>query len=218
MAHNVVMNPSDQKRLTFWPRELSPGQIYDLMAGLIVPRPIAFVSTVGASGIRNLAPFSYFMPGGIQPPSLCFCTVLGRDGAKKDSLRNIEETGEFVVNLVHRAMAEGMNQTGVDYPYAFDEWEVSGLTAIPSVAVKPERVAESLVQFECVLAGLLPHGTQSGGSVYVAGEIKAIHTVFPIPESGQFQPVARLAGSGYLDLDGGKLFEMARPKPPAESS
>lgn len=196
------------------PSSLSPGAIYDLMAGLIVPRPIAFVSTLSPTTGPNLAPFSYFMPGGVQPPSLAFCPVRGPEGSAKDTLRNIEETGEFVVNLVTRAMADGMNNAAASHPRGVSEWPYAGFTPAASVKVKPARVLESPVQMECRLYAIVSHGDGAFGSCYVIGEILAFHTAAGLVENGvpgSFSPIARLGGSGYLDMDGGKLFDLPRP-------
>lgn len=173
---------------------------------------------MSAAGEPNLAPFSFFMVGGIDPPSLAFCPILGKDGRKKTSLVNIEETQEFVVNLVTRPMAERMNTTSVDYPDGYEKWGLSGLTPVPSSYVKPARVTESAVQFECRLFQVVSHGA----SHYVIGEVIVAHIDEELlTEDGSlrpFEPIARLGGAQYLDLDGGKVFEMIRPSPVAESS
>ncbi len=208
---------------TFMLSELKPSQKYDILAGLVVPRPIGFVSTLNEQGVPNLAPFSYFMVGGIRPPSLMFCPVLNMDGQPKDSLKNVEKTFEFVVNLVTREMSEGMNETSYPYPEGEDEWRASGFTMLKSQVVKPPRVAESPVQFECRLFQALRHGDGPSASVYVVGEVLVAH-VDPglIDEegnlTGRFEPIARLGGKAYIDLAGGKVFELSRPNRPAGSS
>jgi flavin reductase (DIM6/NTAB) family NADH-FMN oxidoreductase RutF len=135
---------------TLDPAQIAPNEIYKLMIGMIVPRPIAFVSTVDAAGIRNLAPFSYFTACSSNPPVVCFCTAV-RTGPRpyKDTLLNVEATGEFVVNIVSEDIAAQMNLTSADVPPEIDEFELSGLTPIASDLVKPPRVAESKVQMEC---------------------------------------------------------------------
>jgi flavin reductase (DIM6/NTAB) family NADH-FMN oxidoreductase RutF len=208
---------------TFTLSELRPSQAYDILSGLVVPRPIAFVSTLSDQGVPNLAPFSFFMVGGVRPPGLAFCPVLNADGQPKDSLKNVEKTSEFVVNLVTREMSEGMNASSYPYPEGEDEWDASGFTMLKSRAVKPPRVAESPVQFECRLFKALRHGDGPGASVYVVGEVVVAH-IDPslIDESGaladRFQPIARLGGAAYLDLANGNVFELARPNRPAGSS
>lgn len=184
---------------------------YDMLSSLIVPRPIAFVSTLGPDG-PNLAPFSFFIAGGPNPPSLAFCIVDTKEGKKKASLLNLRANPEFVVNLVTRDMAEGMNHTGVDYPDGSSKWGLSGFTGTPSLTVKPERVAESPAQFECKVYQIVEHGHSS----YVIGEVTAAHVREDLydPATGKwtrFEPIARLGGAEYIDLACGKVFEMTRP-------
>lgn len=204
---------------TTWRLSEEPkSRAYDLLTNLIIPRPIAFVSTESAAGEPNLAPFSFFMVGGVEPPSLAFCPILTKDGRKKASLANIEEIGEFVVNLVTREMAEKMNTTGVDYPPGYEKWGLSGLTPLVSELVQPDRVLESPVQFECKLFQVVEHGASN----YVIGEVLVAHIHQSLMTNEQklkpFEPIARLGGAQYLDLDGGKVFEMFRPTPKADPS
>ncbi|MBS1721629.1 MAG: flavin reductase family protein [Armatimonadetes bacterium] len=194
--------------------EESASFAYDLMSSLVVPRPIAFVSTVGSDGTPNLAPFSFFMVGGPNPPSLVFCPVLNKRGEKKTTLINVEQTGEFVVNLVTRRLAGGMNETSGDYLDSVSKWGLSGFTSETSLLVAPDRVAESPVQFECRVHQIVNFGDSS----YVIGEVLAAHLEESVLDAGTgkvtgFRPIARLGGAEYIDLDGGKVFEMARPKP-----
>lgn len=193
--------------------ELSPMQAYDLIAGAIVPRPIAFVSTI-SGGVPNLAPFSFFMAGGANPPSLAISINKGAEGRRKDTLRNIEETGEYVVNLVTREMAEGMNQTSRGYAPTVSEWPDSSFTSLASLKVAPARVAESLIHFECRLFQVVDHGTGVGAAVYVIGEIVAFHIAETCMIDGKitnFSPISRMGGSNYLDVDSLEVFEMIRP-------
>ncbi len=208
---------------TFTLSELKPSQRYDILSGLVVPRPIGFVSTLSERGVPNLAPFSYFMVGGIRPPSLMFCPVLNMDGQPKDSLKNVEKTSEFVVNLVTRQMSEGMNAASYPYPEGEDEWDASGFTMLKSQVVKPPRVAESPVQFECRLFQALRHGDGPSASAYVVGEVLVAHVDPSLIDehgalTGRFEPIARLGGKAYLDLADGNVFELARPNRPAGSS
>jgi flavin reductase (DIM6/NTAB) family NADH-FMN oxidoreductase RutF len=192
---------------------LSSEEIYGLLSATVVPRPIAFVSTCDKSGVENLAPFSFFMVGGANPASLMYCPTLGSHGQQKDSLRNVLETGEFVVNLVHREMAEGMNATSADFPPDLSEWKVSGFTPVPSVAVRPPRIEESLVQFECRLFRVVEHGDGPGAARYVIGEVLVAHLDRSIAaDPGIFRPISRLGGRRYLDLAELRGFEMQRPQ------
>lgn len=206
-------------RLVWRLADETPSFAYDLLSNLVVPRPIAFVSTLSAAGEPNLAPFSFFMLGGASPPSLAFCPVRGKGGSKKATLRNVEETGEFVVNLVDRTMAEGMNRTGVEVPESGQKWGIAGFTPQECTLVRPARVAESPAALECKAVHLFEYGD----AAYVIGEVLAIdlneaNWDAETRKPTGFRPIARLGGSGYLDLDGGKLFEMSRPKPDASSS
>ncbi len=153
--------------MTIDPSTTETLNVYKLMIGSIVPRPIAFVSTVSQDGIRNLAPFSFFTGVSANPPIICFCPMR-REGAhpRKDTLRNISDTREFVVNVVSEEIAQQMNITSGEYPPEVDEFELAGLTPIPSDLVKPPRVAEAHVHMECRLylwmeIGALPLSGQS---------------------------------------------------------
>lgn len=196
---------------------MTPGEIYDLLANLIVPRPIAFVSTVSRRGDTNIAPFSYFMLGGIAPPSLCFAIVRGRQGEKKETLINVEESREFVVSLVERSMAEGMNQAAGEYPGVVDKWAISGFTAVDSERVKPARVAGAPASFECRVHQIVHHGEGPGSSSYVIGEVVLAHIREDLQDAvsgaGGFRPIARLGGQDYFDLAACGTFQMARPAP-----
>lgn len=205
------------------PKQIPAGTIYDLMVAAVQPRPIGFISTVSAAGHRNLAPYSFFMCGGANPPSLLYCPAGGRDGEPKDSLRNVEETGEFVANVVVRSMVEGMNATAFGYPHEFDEWTVSGFTAGPSQVVRPDRVLESPAQFECKLHQVIRHGSGPLSTIYVIGEIVWIHLREEIWNGGSFdrsalRAVGRMGGAEYIDTACGELFEMPRPQRAADPS
>ncbi|MDR3753279.1 MAG: flavin reductase family protein, partial [Terracidiphilus sp.] len=163
---------------TLDPAQIAPNDIYKLMIGMIVPRPIAFVSSVDLSGIRNLAPFSYFTACSSNPPVVCFCTAV-RTGPRpyKDTLLNVEATGEFVVNIVSEEFAEQMNLCSTDVPPEIDEFELSRLTPIASDLVKPPRVAESKVQMECRLHQIIRVSDQPGGGILVLGEVLRFHVL-----------------------------------------
>ncbi len=190
---------------------LPPADLYRLLADLVVPRPIAFVSTLDGEGRPNLAPFSFFMLGGSQPPSLCVSPTLGRAG-EKDTLRNVRATGEFVVALLTRAQAEGMNAASAALPPGESEWPRSGFTPAPSTRVAPPRPAECPAAFECRLHAVVEHGDAPGAARYVIGEIVAahLHRVL-LGRTGAFAPLARLGGSDYLDLATSERFALERP-------
>src|SRR5467141_1975380 len=132
------------------PRELAPAALYRLMTGVVVPRPIAFVSTVGAGGGFNVAPFSYFNAITNRPPLVGF-SIGSRDGAPKDTLRNLRESRDFVVNVVSESLLAGAVKAAGDWPEDVSEFEITGLTAVPSTRVTSPRVGESPVSLECRL-------------------------------------------------------------------
>jgi len=206
----------DEGRTTIDFREVPHTRAYEILVATVQPRPIAFVSTISRDGHLNLAPFSFFMVGGSNPPSLAFSPTISSRGSK-DTLRNIEETGEFVVNLVHRDMALQMNQTSKFYDHEVSEWEEAGLTQEPSIHVKPPRVRESLVQFECRLFQIVGHGDGPGSSRYVIGEAIAAHLGTGIWDgehviTESFRPIARMGGPNYLDTQAMEMFSMLRPR------
>jgi len=195
---------------------LSPNEAYSLLSSTIAPRPIAFVSTLGSNGVANLAPFSFFMVGGANPPSLMFSPSVNGIGGMKDSLRNVIDSGEFVVNTVHREMAHGMNATSAPFPPHESEWEASGFSQVPSVLVRPPRVAESLVQFECRLFQVVEHGDGPAAARYVIGEVVMAHLAEELwdPERRKARPamlLARMGGAEYLDAATSDRFELQRP-------
>jgi flavin reductase (DIM6/NTAB) family NADH-FMN oxidoreductase RutF len=194
------------------PSDRSAREVYALMISAIVPRPIALVSTADGQGGRNLAPFSYFMGVASAPPVLAISTVSRRDGQKKDTLRNIEATGEFVVNVVSEPMAEAMNLSSGDFPYGQDEFEHARLTPVAGVRVAAPRVAESPVQMECRLERILEVGRQP--AYLILGEVLLFHVREDVMTEGRIdvaklRPVARLGGSDYAHVR--DVFSMTRP-------
>ncbi len=186
--------------------EMSASEAYALLTKVVQPRPIAFVSTVSSAGIFNLAPFSFFMVGGSNPPSVCYSPVLNGAGAEKDSLRNVRETGEFVVNTVDRTMAMGMNATSASLAPHESEWELSGFTPVASELVRPPRVAESHAQMECRLFEIVAHGEGPTAARYVIGQVVRLHL-----REDVFETIARMGGSEYFDTASGERFGLNRP-------
>ena len=154
-----------------------------------------------------------------QPPSLVFCTVNDRHGRRKDTLVNIEATGEFVVNTVATPMIARMNQSSFEYPPDVDEFDAAGFTRAPSVRVAPPGVAESPVRLECRLQHILTHGDGPQASNYIIGEVLVIH-VDPavctdgLPDNAKLQQVARLGADLYLTVTQDYLWSLARPTAP----
>jgi len=201
---------------TLDPAQIAPNHIYKLMIGMIVPRPIAFVSTVDAAGIRNLAPFSYFTACSSNPPVICFCTsVRAAPRPYKDTLNNVEATGEFVVNVVSEEFAEQMNLCSADVPPEVDEFELSGLTPMASDLVKPPRVAESKVQMECRLHQVIRVSERPGGGILILGEVLCFHVLESLLDGYRIDPdmlnaIGRMGGPTYTRTR--DRFEMQRPR------
>ncbi len=200
------------------PNDLPHREVYKLMTGAIVPRAIAWVSSVNADGQPNLAPFSFFTAVCSLPPTILFCTsVRNTDGDFKDTLHNIRATGEFVVNFVTEALAEQMNITATELPANVNEFERAGLTPEPSQVVNVPRVAESPIHFECKLNQVVTISDAPGGGSIVLGTIVHMHISETIYREGNkidfaaYQPVGRLAGAGYTRVN--DLFDMLRPAP-----
>jgi len=204
--------------LTINPAKCAPKEIYKLLTGIVVPRPIALVSTIDRAGIANLAPFSFFNAVGSNPPTVLFCPVVraaspGHD-MRKDTLRNVEETGEFVVNIVSDAIAAATNITSSEVPPEVDEFVLSGLTPIASQAVRPSRVAESPAQMECKLLQVLYTSHQPGGGVIVLGEVLRFHLRDDIFDNFRVDPagldaVGRMAGNTWVRTR--DRVDLARP-------
>ena len=202
------------------PAQQPARQVYKIMTGIIVPRPVALVSTVDRNGVANVAPFSFFCGVGSAPPTLLFCPALRAvDGVdptrRKDTLRNVEETGEFVVNVVSDAMAEAANATAAEVPPEVDEFELAGLTAAPSLLVKPPRVAESPAQMECKLMQVLYTSHKPGGGVIVLGEIVRFHLRANLVHDFRVDPagldaVGRMAGNTWVRTR--DRIELIRPQ------
>jgi flavin reductase (DIM6/NTAB) family NADH-FMN oxidoreductase RutF len=188
---------------------------YQWMAGTILPRPIAWVSTIALDGRTNLAPFSFFQGVTANPPTLMFVPVNNRDGAKKDTLRNIEVVPEFVVNLVPHTLAAVMNQTASLLPYGESEFSHFGIVPAPSTKVRPPRVAEAPVAFECTLDQIVQIGTGGLAANVVFGRIVAAHVredvIGPdgMPDSGKLDLVGRMGGDDYVTTR--DVFRLIRP-------
>jgi flavin reductase (DIM6/NTAB) family NADH-FMN oxidoreductase RutF len=146
---------------------------YTLLISLITPRPIAFISTLSDKGIPNAAPFSFFNLMGNDPPIVAI--GIGKDVTRKNDLKdsgyNIQKTKEFVINIVNESILEQMNMTSIDFPPEVDEFEIAGLTKLPSIKVKPPRIAESPANLECRLASTV----EIGNTRVVLGEIIYLH-------------------------------------------
>ena len=197
------------------PADESPRDFYFRMVSLITPRPIAWVSTVSNVGHLNLAPYSFFNGVTAAPPSVVFSPVNRPDGSKKDTVLNIEENGQFVINVVSFAIAEKMNLTSGDFGFEENEFEIAGLTTVDSFKVKPPRVKESSAQFECELIQIVSVGEGPMAANLIIGKILHLHIADEVlDDRGRVDPqlldnVGRLGGADYSTTR--DRFEIARP-------
>lgn len=196
----------------------SSANVYKIMIGAIVPRPIAFVSTISPGGVPNLAPFSLFTGISANPPVICFSPMRrGADGSRKDTLNNIEATREFVVNIVSEDFARQMNVCSAEFPPEVDEFLESGLTPAPSDLVRPPRVRDSRVNMECRLIQVVHVSDKPLGGSLVIGEVVRFHvddsvvTDFRI-DPDRLHPVGRMGGPSYTRVT--DRFDLERPKRP----
>lgn len=195
---------------------LPPREAYAWMINAITPRPIAWVSTLSDEGRANLAPFSFFQGVCSNPPTLMFVPTNNRDGGKKDTLRNIEATKEFVVNVVPHVLGDKMNATAAPLPHGESEFVHAGIAPEPSTKVKPPRVADAPVAFECRLDRIVEIGSGAGAGNIVLGRIVAMHVNDKMLNAdGQLDAekldlIGRMGGDFYTRTR--ELFTLTRPK------
>ena len=192
------------------PAALTANDVYRFLINAIVPRPIAWVSTRAADGATNLAPFSYFVPISSAPP-LVGIAIQDREGDPKDTLRNIRETREFVINVVSEPLLEAMVATAGDWPRGTSEFAIAGVTPAPAGRVSAPRVLESPLCLECTLHREIPLGS----SVFVVGEVVLAHADDTLLSDGRVDParlraVGRLGGELYAPL--GEVRKVPRPR------
>lgn len=199
------------------PASLPWKSIYKILTGSIVPRPIGWISSVDLNGRPNLAPFSFFNAVCANPPTVLFCPMIRPlDGQPKDTMNNVRQTKEFVVNIFGEELIHEMNATSVEAPAAWNEFEIAGLETAPSLTVSPPRVRKAPIHFECRLNQIVEISREPGGGFIVIGTVVHIH----IDESAlagedkinlsALKPVGRLVGNYYTRVT--DLFEMERPK------
>jgi flavin reductase (DIM6/NTAB) family NADH-FMN oxidoreductase RutF len=202
-------------------RSINPGEhsiqeVYKLMTGLIVPRPVALVSTIDRDGFPNVAPFSFFTGVGSNPPTVLFCPTLRATGDhRKDTLRNVEQTREFVINIVSDAIAAATNATAAEVGPEVDEFHLAGLTPVASEVVRAPRVAESPAQMECKLLQIVFTNHAPGGGVVVLGEVVRFHVLRELEDNFRIDPakldaVGRMAGNTWVHTR--ERFDLVRPK------
>ncbi|MGE4232647.1 MAG: flavin reductase family protein [Bacteriovoracia bacterium] len=187
---------------------------YKLLIGAIVPRPIAWVSTIGKNGITNVAPFSFFTGVSSAPPALMFSVTANPDGSEKDTLRNCKETKEFVVNIVSEELAKPMNDSASQFPPNVSEIDQLKIKTLPSTKIKAPRVAVSPIQMECKVLQIVPIGQGIGSGNVIIGQVIQFHVKDSVLINGRIslkdlKPIARLAGSSYAKVT--ETFELERP-------
>jgi flavin reductase (DIM6/NTAB) family NADH-FMN oxidoreductase RutF len=198
---------SARERLELSVEELGAGGTYPWLTAVVVPRPIAWVSSLSEDGVVNLAPHSFFTVASAEPPVVSFTSV-----GTKDSLRNVRATGEFVVNLAPRSLADQVNRTSTNFPPDVDELAVTGLTSEPSAVVRPPRVAESPVALECRTDGERSFGrsTVVFGRVVHLSVVRAVLAEDGLPDVRALDPATRLGREEWGAL--GEVFSLKRPR------
>ena len=200
--------------------ELNIKDSHKLLIGSVLPRPIAWVSSMDAQGNLNLAPFSFFTVGSRKPMTLIFCPLVpGEAGTKKDTLRNIEQLPEFVVNLTNEETARAMNLSATDLRPGDSEFGWAGVTPAASEMISVPRVAEAPVAFECILQQIVTISDQPGGGSAVFGEVQCVHVRDDIYAGGYvlleaLKPIGRLAGASYNRVT--DIFDMERLPAPGD--
>ena len=204
--------------ITVDPKDLSIGKLHGHLLGAVVPRPIAFASTIDKEGNVNLSPFSYYNAFSNDPPIVVFSPARrGRDGTTKHSLENVLEVPEAVINLVTYSMVEQMSLSSTEYDKGVDEFVKSGLTAVDSQKVKPPRVGESPVSFECKVRDVISFGEQGGAGNLVICEVVLVHVSEEVLDengvidSRKLDVVGRLGGSYYTRVIPESIFEIPKP-------
>lgn len=204
--------------LTINTAELSPAQLQNYMQYAVAPRPICFATTVDKEGNINLSPFSFFNMFSTNPPMCVFSPARRvRDNTTKHTLENVLEVKECVINIVNYPMVQQMSLASTEYPKGVNEFEKSGFTMLPSILVKPPRVAEAPVQMECMVTEVIHLGQNAGAGNLILAEVKLIHIREEIlDEDGKIDQakidlVARLGGDWYCRVTAENLFKVAKP-------
>jgi flavin reductase (DIM6/NTAB) family NADH-FMN oxidoreductase RutF len=200
--------------MEFNPANLDANTVYRLMVHSILPRPIAWISTVSAGGVANLAPYSFFTVASCNPPVLSVTQVNPRDRLAKDTLANLKATGACVVNIVSAALAEQMNATCADYPPGISEFDAVGIAGTPGVAVAADGVADAPVRFECRLRQVIEISPEPSGGTMMLLDVVHIHVADRVLANGVIDPhlldaVGKMGGNGYAHTR--ERFDLLRP-------
>jgi flavin reductase (DIM6/NTAB) family NADH-FMN oxidoreductase RutF len=204
---------------SFDPETLETRDLHKLLLSAVAPRPIAFASTIDSKGNVNLSPFSYFNVFSSNPPILIFSPSRRvRDNTTKHTLQNADETREVVINMVDYSIVEQMSQSSNEYAKGVNEFTETGLTQVNSVKVKPPRVLESPVSFECVVDNIISLGENGGAGQLVIAKVVHIHVNSELLDSNdQIDPtkldlVARLGGDWYTRVSKESMFTISKPE------
>ena len=204
---------------SFDPELLETREVHKLLSSAIAPRPIAFASTIDAKGNVNLSPFSFFNVFSSNPPILIFSPARRvRDNTTKHTLQNAAETKEVVINIVDFSIVEQMSETSREFDKGVNEFTETGLTEVPSIKVKPPRVLESPVSFECVVENIVSLGEHGGAGQLVIAKVVHIHVKSELLDendqidSKKLDLVARLGGDWYTRVTKESMFKIPKPK------
>lgn len=198
--------------------KLSGPEMYGMLSTAVAPRPIAFASTISAGGTVNLSPYSFFNVVGFNPPMLVFCPLRrGRDGTLKDTVNNLRQVPEVMINVVEHKIVEQASLASTNFPPEVDEFTKAGLTPLPVAGFLPPRVAESAVAFACRVHEIIETGTEGGGGSLVIARVEGVF-VRPdlLNENDQIDPdaldlVGRMGGNYYVRASGEAFFEIPKP-------
>ncbi len=204
--------------LTINPKEIPVGKMHSYLLGAVAPRPIAFASTIDKEGNVNLSPFSFFNCFGANPPILIFSPARkGRDNSTKHSYENVLEVPEVVINIVNYSMVQQSSLASTEYPKGVNEFIKAGFTQVPSMLVKPPRVGESPVSFECKVLQVIKTGDQGAAGNLVICEVILMHVKEDLVDAdGKIDPfkldaVSRMGGDWYCRAQGDALFKVPKP-------
>ena len=204
---------------SFDPETLETRDLHKLLLSAVAPRPIAFASTIDSKGNVNLSPFSYFNVFSSNPPILIFSPSRRvRDNTTKHTLQNADETREVVINMVDYSIVEQMSKSSNDYAKGVNEFTKTGLTEVSSLKVKPPRVLESPVSFECVVDNIISLGEKGGAGQLVIAKVVHIHVNSKLLDSNdnidptKLDLVARLGGDWYSRVTKESMFTISKPK------
>ena len=204
---------------SFTPTEIDNRNLYGFFTSAVIPRPIAFVSTIDSQGRVNLSPFSYFNVVSTRPPMLIFAPVRSaRNGQQKDTYENVKEVAECVIHIVNYTVAEQMNATSAAFPRGVNEFREVGLTEVPSDLVRPPRVKECPIAFECKVTQVIELGESGGAGNLVLCEILKIHADESIlteegkVDAAKLDVIGRLGGNQYVRVTPENIFEVKKPE------